>query len=197
MAKLGGEDEFNFSAKVCEVSAGFSDDHDVRGKLDRAATRLIENVAEVLPQDLLDLIREDTHRIGSAVFKMISEKKCQYRMVAKLEAFGLHMCSKWHKDSYIGRALTAYCGSGTEYTPTDNIDWTDKCCLPVLDKDKIRTCSAGDILLIKGSLFPSSGHSLIHKSPATAYRADGSILHRLLLKIDLYPADRITDSSRL
>ena len=48
---------------------------------------------------------------------------------------------------------TRYCGNGTEFTPSDNIQWNDPCCLPAIDRSRIYNASAGDILFIKGAAY--------------------------------------------
>ena len=52
------------------------------------------------------------------------------------------------------------------------------------DAGAVEHVDVGDILFIKGSAY-EGGRPLVHRSPAKAFHADGRILNRLLLKIDV------------
>ena len=95
------------------------------------------------------------------------------------------------QDKFVGRALTSYTGVvGTEYTRDENVNFweLDNCG----DNDHIlrdtrgavETAAVGEILFIKGSAYEGS-KPLVHRSPAKKFHADGCILNRLLLKVNV------------
>merc|ERR1712113_1074308 len=103
---------------------------------------------------------------------------------------GANACSKWHRDNYIGRAVITYNGSGTEFVDHSNVNWEvmenrgadDQ---RIRDKSKILSSSVGDIPFMKGLVFPDTPNGLVHRSPEIRWHADGTVVNRLLLKVDL------------
>ena len=86
---------------------------------------------------------------------MMSQKECACTLAVKLEAFGENSCRAWHKDFYVGRAITCYCGRGTEFTPSDNIQWDEAWWKdPAINRSRIYDVAAGDILFMKGASYP-------------------------------------------
>jgi len=112
----------------------------------------------------------------------------------KLEVLAKNVCSRWHTDSYIWRAIVAYSCTGTEYTEPANVNfWELENCgnsdCVILDKGRIMQADVGDIFLMKGSGFPEENRQgLVHKSPEPRLCANGCVIPRLLLKIDGVPA---------
>merc|ERR1712226_1487581 len=108
----------------------------------------------------------------------------------ELELMGENVCSRWHDDYNIWRTMVAYTCSGTEYTEHTNVDfWELENCgnndCVIRDQNKTMQCDVGDIFLMKGSGFPEKPEvGLVHKSPEPQFRADGSVIPRLCLKID-------------
>ena len=107
--------------------------------------------------------------------------------------FGENSCSRWHQDHYAGRAIVSYTGEvGTEYTGDDNVNFKaqmgggDNSAI-IKCGDGIERVDVGDILFIKGVKFPQGAAGLVHKSPEPRYHADGRVVHRLLLKVDVPP----------
>jgi hypothetical protein len=77
------------------------------------------------------------------------------------------MCPGWHCDRTGIRLLCTYRGPGTEWLWDTGIDRTT---LPgsVADRSPDGSASAGDIVLLKGSLWQgNTGRGAIHRSPAT------------------------------
>ena len=113
----------------------------------------------------------------------------------KLEVFGENLCSRWHEDHFVGRAITSYTGTvGTEWARDSNVNhWELRHCgnndCIILDKDAVETIGVGDILFIKGTKFPRGATGLVHKSPQKRYHEDGRILNRLVLKVDVMELD--------
>ena len=113
------------------------------------------------------------------------------KLEVKLEIFGDNLCSRWHRDRFVGRAIVSYTGSiGTEYTRDSNVDFDEleNCgnadCL-IYDKKEIESIEVGDMLFIKGTEFPRGAKGLVHKSPDIVYHPDGRIVNRLVLKVDV------------
>lgn len=140
-----------------------------------------------LPADLAKMVSQDTQAMAWTLAELLPEAK---ELIIKLEKFTTFVCSRWHTDDYVARALVAYNCSGTEYTEDANVNfWEMEHCGNndhiIRDKSDIRSINVGDILLIKGQRFPGSAKSLVHKSPDPQFRADGSCITRLILKVDI------------
>jgi len=150
-----------------------------------ATTKLLAQVS--LPSELEKQIMEDSCTIGEHMLEMLQDVQ---KFQVKLEVMTENVCSRWHTDSYIWRAIVAYSCTGTEYMEPSNVDfWELENCgnseCVILDKIKILQADVGDIFLMKGSGFPEENrHGLVHKTPEPRRRADGSIIPRLVLKID-------------
>eukprot|EP00933_Yihiella_yeosuensis_P031647 TRINITY_DN2521_c0_g1_i2.p1 TRINITY_DN2521_c0_g1~~TRINITY_DN2521_c0_g1_i2.p1 ORF type:complete len:333 (-),score=27.86 TRINITY_DN2521_c0_g1_i2:699-1571(-) len=145
------------------------------------------------PEALGAQIKQDIVDIGTVVGALTSESPS---IQVKLEVQGHNTCQRWHQDNYICRAIVTYTGmGGTMYTNMSNVDmWElDNCgnndCV-IHDKSKICSAGIGDILFMKGKLYPSGKQGLVHKSAELAYHNDGSIVNRLTLKIDV-PAPKL------
>ncbi|MDG1725025.1 MAG: DUF1826 domain-containing protein [Bacteroidia bacterium] len=94
------------------------------------------------------------------------------------------MCSKFHTDVNDLRLLCTYSGKGTFWLPEEavnrlnyNIGKDDN--EIILDDKLIQEANTGDVLILKGALYPES-NAVIHKSPSI----EDSKSKRLLLRID-------------
>lgn len=141
-----------------------------------------------LPAQLSKQIEDDACAIGKVVGAL-----CPFapEVTLKLEIFADNICRRWHQDNYVGRAIVSYTGhTGTEYTRHSNVDFeklysgADNQQL-VRDANKIESVDVGDILFMKGKLYPHGAKGLVHKSPKERYHQDGRILNRLVLKVDV------------
>merc|ERR1719223_2530477 len=99
-------------------------------------------------------------------------------------------CSKCHQDNYVARALVSYNGCGTEMLRHENVNfWELENCGNnahiVRDSSEVLSAGTGDILFMKGLKFPADVNGLVHKSPDKRYHADGKIMNRLVLKVDV------------
>ena len=116
----------------------------------------------------------------------------------RFEIFGENCCSRWHQDRYVARAIVSYTGKvGTAYTADANVDFwelhncgNNKCVIQ--DEAKVMHAEVGDLFLMKGTEFPvppgevkDEKWGLVHKSPEKCYHADGRIINRLVLKVDV------------
>lgn len=152
--------------------------------LEAAVNALLTEAA--LPMPLSKQIFSDALSIGHAATSMCPSGSLEI----KLECAGENICSRWHQDNFVGRALTCYTGvEGTEYTGDENVDFWElvHCgnndCI-IRDSKHVHSIDVGDILFIKGKTYEGSP-PLVHRSPAKRYHADGRILNRLILKVDV------------
>lgn len=149
-----------------------------------------------LPHDLKDMIKCDAADLFDALSKLLPTAE---HMHLKLESFGVHgRCAIWHRDNYMARAITCYCGAGTEHVEDSNFDfplWThllqkrglreeDNWDL-VKDQNEVKSIECGNILLIKGKEYPHHSRGLVHKSPEPEFYSDGREKARLCLKVDI------------
>ena len=110
----------------------------------------------------------------------------------KLEVFGENSCNRWHRDNYAGRAIVSYTGAmGTQFTSDENVDFWELEHRGVNehiihDAGDICAAEVGDLLFMKGLRYPGAGaKGLTHKSPEKRYHADGRVVNRLVLKVDV------------
>ncbi|MEN0004112.1 MAG: DUF1826 domain-containing protein [Bacteroidota bacterium] len=118
----------------------------------------------------LDLFKRIT---GEAAFRML------------LTAVNTNMCRRFHTDINIIRLLCTYVGQGTMWLPNDQVN--DKAFLTqggneeiVKDERHIQQVNTGDVLLLKGALYPD-GTPIVHRSPTIEETGET----RLLLRIDI------------
>lgn len=140
-----------------------------------------------LPKNLGSQIRQDFEHIGTVLPSLVPTAE---KMILKLDIMGEHVCTRWHRDNYVGRAVVSYNSCGTMYVHNDHVDLHELehgGLNPAIVPDESYAFSAGvgDILFIKGALLPDTPNGLIHKAPVVRYHADGSIVNRLVLKVDL------------
>ena len=154
-------------------------------RFEAAVTDLLARAA--LPAPLSQQLVRDACLIGRSVASMCASAGA---LEVKLEIAGENSCQRWHQDNFVGRALTSYTGVvGTEYTSDENVNfWELTHCGNndhiIRDPKAVKTIEVGDILFIKGRTYEGA-NPLVHKSPAKRYHADGRILNRLMLKVDV------------
>ena len=141
-----------------------------------------------LPEPLSKQIYDDACILGKAVGCMCPFAR---ELEFKLEVFGENSCSRWHQDKYAGRAIVSYTGHvGTEYTSQANVDFWElnncgnNACI-IKQPDQVFAVDVGDMLFIKGTLFPCGPNGLVHRAPEKRYHSNGNIINRLVLKIDV------------
>lgn len=150
-----------------------------------AVNKLLTKAA--LPTPISEQIRSDALSVGHTVSSLCASSRL---IEIKLEIFGESICSRWHRDNYVGRAIVSYTGArGTEYTGDSNVNfWEMEHCgnneCIILDKGRIESVEVGDILFMKGSAYKGA-KPLVHKSPQPSYHVDGRVLNRLILKVDV------------
>ncbi|CAK0877109.1 unnamed protein product [Prorocentrum cordatum] len=153
-----------------------------------AAAQLLAPLAgSGLPAGLLERVRRDAEEVGVAVAEMIPTAD---KVSLKLELIRENVCLRWHQDNYVARAIVSYNCRGTEYVHDDHVDFweLDNCgnndCV-VRDPAAVCQAGVGDILLMKGKLFPGAVNGLVHRSPGYEYHPSGVVKARLVLKIDV------------
>lgn len=159
------------------------------GHMDLAekAQRLVDRATRAgLPVELGVVLQKDYEQIGAVMAKMVPNAQ----MKIKLDIMGESGCPRWHRDNYIARTVVSYNSCGTEYIDHKHVDFweLENCgnndCI-IQDKSKICSANLGEFFFMKGQKFPSEANGLVHRSPEKCYHANGEIVNRLLLKVDL------------
>ncbi len=116
----------------------------------------------------------------------------QFRELTKAGNFRLffatvrnNMCRKFHTDINDLRMLCTYVGPGTLWLSEDNINRAAENSedeeLLVIDEDRIMQASEGDVLVLKGAIYPKEETTpILHRSPTI----EESGQKRILLRID-------------
>ncbi len=124
----------------------------------------------------------------SSLFEDISEILRLFERTTKASSFRLllstvstNMCRKFHTDINNVRLLCTYIGPGTLWLPDDAVD--PKSLHPrkelVIDEQKIQQVATGDVVLLKGALYPDA-NPILHRSPSIEEQGE----KRILLRID-------------
>lgn len=140
-----------------------------------------------LPDGLAKQMRRDAEEVGLVVTKLLPMVD---KLILKLEIMSENCCMRWHQDNYVSRALVSYNLVGTEYIHNEHVDFyeLDHCGNNdhvVPDRTPVCTAGVGDILFIKGKLYPAPVNGLVHRSPDQRYHPNGKIMTRLVLKVDV------------
>ena len=163
----------------------------LRADVEASVAKLLAKAA--LPTPLSEQIRSDACSIGCAVGSMCASARA---LEVSLQIFGEKVCTKMHffvtrgTCNVVGRALVSYTGAvGTEYTRDSNVDFDElehcgnnDCILR--DRDAVESIEVGSILFMKGSAYKGS-RPLVHRSPVPRHHADGRVVNRLVLKVDV------------
>mmetsp|Transcript_114622 Transcript_114622/g.286514 ORF Transcript_114622/g.286514 Transcript_114622/m.286514 type:complete len:292 (+) Transcript_114622:104-979(+) len=190
MAKAGvfGREECLHEDVDVAKAAGTSPQH-FSAELSWKAQRLVSRaVALGLPQSLGQQVRLDAEEICSVLVKMLPDSE---RFVLKLELMGGNVCSRWHQDTCVGRVIITYNGVGTDFVQHDNVNFfklnggePDPNQI-IRDSSQIFRATPGDILFMKGRLYPGAVNGLVHKSPEKRFHPSGAIMTRLCFKVDI------------
>jgi len=151
-----------------QMSSAWDSEQRLAADLTDKAQRLSGLVALCgLPKHAAQQIEADFRQIGMVMAKIAPAT----RMLLKLDIMGENCCSKWHQDKYTARAIISYNLCGTEYVDNGH--------------SQLYSAKVGDVLLMKGTTFPSEARGLVHRSPPVQYDPNGKAMHRLCLKVDL------------
>jgi len=168
------------SREVIDVSAS---DSSLQHKFHDAALA----VSSRLPPALANLVCKDAQALADVTCKLLPEART---LTMGLQLFGANSCSRWHRDHILCRSIVSYNCSGTQYTADSNVDFQElqncgKCEHVIRDKSRIQSLDVGDVLLMKGKLYPGKGRGLVHKSPELRYADNGDVQSRLVLTVEV------------
>jgi len=158
------------------------------GNFDNVGPVIREMLAKAaLPSDVSRTIESDACQISTTLAWLCPSAA---EVEVKLEVMGESVCSRWHRDNYRGRAIVSYNLAATMFTADSNVnEWELENCGNndhiIRDTNKVCNLGVGDILFIKGMLFPSGAKGLIHKSADRQFHPGGSVMNRLVLKVDV------------
>lgn len=101
-----------------------------------------------------------------------------------LTTVSTNMCRKFHTDVNDLRLICTYMGPGTLWVPDEAIDYKALKARGeeqdiIKDEQKIQQVQTGDIVLLKGALYPEA-NPILHRSPAIEEQGE----RRLLLRLD-------------
>ncbi len=101
-----------------------------------------------------------------------------------LASVNTNMCSRFHTDINDLRLLCTYIGPGTLWLPNEAVDQKATRARGnkqemVIDEQHIQQASAGDVIILKGALYPDA-NPILHQSPPI----ESTGQNRLLLRID-------------
>ena len=156
-------------------------------------------------------LREDACIIGLALAEMC--RSFARKLLVKIEIFDKNVCSRWHCDFFVGRAIVSCSGgarssdasdAATEYLADHSVHWAhleDRCeCRGEIVRDGdmslVETVRVGDLLFMKGRNYKHvcgetgdlvlDNNALVHKSPKPVYDGvTGMVAKRLVLKVDV------------
>lgn len=128
-----------------------------------------------------------------AIFSDIEQALVQFEKISEDTSFRLSltsltsdMCRKFHTDLNDLRLLCTYDGPGTLWLTEDNIDRSalqdrQEDDAVVRNESEIMQVATGDIVLLKGAIYPKQGtRAVVHRSPSIEEYGES----RLLLRID-------------
>jgi len=143
--------------------------------------------------DILNALKEEVQSNGNGVLQDIRVLLECFRDLSKLDSFRLFlatvqsdMCRRFHTDMNDLRLLCTYCGPGTLWLDEGNVNREALTALEpnekiVIDESKIKQASAGDVLVLKGEVYPGmNAKAVVHRSPSIKSNST----KRLILRID-------------
>ncbi|MEM9982906.1 MAG: DUF1826 domain-containing protein [Bacteroidota bacterium] len=126
---------------------------------------------EALLADVLKLL---------GLFKQVT-RTSSFRVL--LATVHTNMCRKFHTDINDLRLLCTYVGPGTLWLPQEAVDPKASRAASnqeiVLDESLIQQVNTGDVVILKGALYPDA-NPILHRSPTIEEKGE----KRLLLRID-------------
>ena len=143
---------------------------------------IIDALKEHLLHDKHHKILEDIKQLLT-IFKQVS---CAETFRLFLTRVDTNMCRKFHTDINDLRLLCTYYGQGTQWLTDDNIDREalhslDRNTPVVINENKIRQVDTGDVIILKGAIYPTENtKAAVHRSPSIEHNDES----RLLLRID-------------
>lgn len=143
-------------------------------------------------QEIISSVKSyfDQHQLKAPLLlEDLAELLHQFGGIAKCQSFRLllttvdtDMCRKFHTDINDLRLLCTYIGPGTLWLPNEaihNEPLQNKNDDIVADASLIQQASEGDVVILKGALYPDA-NPILHRSPTIEEKGE----KRLLLRID-------------
>ena len=159
-----------------------------KDKFDFNRSGSVEEISSSLENELNKRLRANSYLLSDIrkcldIFSEVSNSKSFKLLLATINT---NKCRRFHVDYNNLRLLCTYSGPGTIWLPDQIIDrdalkaGKDNNEI-VIDSSKIQQAKVGDILILKGAIFPIAGtNGVVHRSP-TIQEAG---ISRLLLRID-------------
>jgi len=144
---------------------------EIRSALEQYFKDHLENYPHLL-NDILEQLNLFKDLSGGESFKIL------------FSTIKTNMCRRFHTDINALRLLCTYAGPGTMWLPDEIVN--HKAFLSrggnkqiVLDESQIQQVATGDVIILKGALFPNA-NPIVHRSPTIETNGE----NRLLLRID-------------
>lgn len=144
-----------------------------------------ESVAHALSQELpgFPLLAADLRLWVEVLAELTGSERVGVRLTRVESA----MCPRFHVDRVMLRLVSTYVGRGTEYVANEEVDRrrlghpaADNARTLLHDSDSVCAATAGDIVFLKGELWPeNAGQGAVHRSPAASVESP-----RLVLTLD-------------
>jgi hypothetical protein len=128
----------------------------------------------IIRNDIAFLLTMFQYLTGSSTFRLL------------LAPVNTNMCRKFHTDINDLRLLCTYYGPGTLWLPDEfvnrkSLDTCDDGACIALDESKIQQAQAGEVVILKGAIYPQENfYACVHRSPTIEEAGQ----KRLLLRID-------------
>jgi len=179
-------DEQAVDEEICFQSRDESKDLDeeISERAQKLADLVVRNG---IPRDVGQQIKSDLESCAKVLKQLTPSVKCMH---LKVDIVGDFSCVRWHRDRYMGRAVITYNGGATQFIADHHADlWQlengGKNEQTVPNESFAHTPETGDILFMKGTNFPTAPRGLVHRAPPRNWHEGGSVMNRLLLKIDV------------
>ena len=142
---------------------------------------------------LKQLIQAIDPKLFKSIIADIEQLLQHFEQITAINSFRLllttvntNMCRRFHTDINDIRMLCTYKGPGTLWLTEDNVNrsalhsYDDNESI-VSDESKVQQLSTGDVVLLKGAIYPNSAtKAVVHRSPTIEETGE----KRLLLRID-------------
>ena len=151
-------------------------------RLSGSMDTILQVLESTIDADSYPLITRDIKELFEQ-FKDIS-KAVDFRLM--LATVNNNMCRRFHTDVNDLRMLCTYSGPGTLWLTEDNInrkalDTTADNDRIVIDESKVMQVGTGDVVMLKGAIYPKDGtKAIVHRSPTIEESGE----RRLLLRFD-------------
>ncbi len=150
------------------------------------ASGTVEEISAQLEDFFKDKLPDNSSLLADVtvllkLFKNITKASSFRLMLASVTS---NMCRKFHTDINKLRMLCTYVGPGTLWLPDEIVDYKALQARKedheiVIDRQNIQQVPTGDVVLLKGALYPDA-NPILHRSPSIEESGE----KRLLLRID-------------